>query len=240
MKLYKIIIAFLLTSLVFFLVSCSKTEEIITQELSYESFNTVNVKNYGNVSINYGTTQQVIFKGDANYLKNLTNEVVEGELLIQNNNIDFTNVKAEYIITLPVINEINIDGISSVVINDFDQTDKLTINIAGDGDVKVHQLNNVQQININASGNAQIEMLSNFDQLQDLNIKASGSLDFQGYLLQTQNSRIDFSGTGSIKLWVKELLNAKISGTGSIFYKGYPIINGNAANLSGAEIIDQN
>lgn len=241
MRIYKIIVALLLTSLLFFLLSgCSKNEETITKELSFERFNAINVKSFGNVSINYGATQKVIFKGDEKYLTSITNKVINGELFIQNNAIDFSGIKAEYIITIPSFNKLLIDGESSVVINDFEEVKNLTLDIKGDGDIKIHELKNIQNINIFSSGNAQIEMLANTKNLQNLNINASGIFDFKGYLLQTQKSNVDFSGSGSIKIWVKELLKAKISGTGTLFYKGYPTIKTDMSTVLSSEIIDQN
>lgn len=240
MKIYKVIIALLATSLLFFLVSCSKTEEIITTELQYESFDAINVKNFANVSINYGATQQVVFKGNENYLASITNKVVDGELLLQNNNIDFTNVKAEYIITLPLITKVSIDGISSTVINDFENIKTLAVNIKGNGAVKINELQIIEELEIDASGDAQIEMLSDTKDLQNLNITASGNIDFQGYQIRTKNSKIDFSGTGSIKIWVKEYLSSKITGIGTVFYKGYPTIETHSASRPTAEIINQN
>lgn len=240
MRVYKVIIALLLASLLFFLLSCSKQEDVATKELSYESFNAINVKDFGNVSINYGATQSVVIKGDENYINNITNEVVNGVLLIKNNQTDYTNTKAEYIITIPSIKELSIDGYSAAVLSDFKETANLEINIAGDGEIKINEFEDIENLTINTSGNAQVEILSAMNNLQNLNITASGNLNYLGYLTQVQQSNINFSGSGSIKIWVKEILNAKITGSGTIFYKGYPTINANIDYLENATIVDQN
>lgn len=236
MKLYKTIIVLLLASLIFFLASCNKKDADVTKEIIYDSFDAITVVSNDHITIVQGVKASVVVKGSFNQVTNIANTLENNVLSILNND---KNSSLEYVITIPKIKNLSIKGNSKATINDFDQADDLILDVKGKAEIKVNRFSNTKLVSINVSDFAQIEMLSKFDKLETLNLNVSGEIDFKGYLLKTNVCNVIFSGSGDIKVSVKELLKAKITGEGKIFYKGYPIINTNSL-FSTNGIIEQN
>ncbi len=241
MKVYKVIIVLLLASLVFILMnSCGKpNEEIVTKNLSVESFETINVKSFGDVLVKYGTEQKIIFNGSKEVLNTLKLSVVDNQLVIDNKGLNSrVNYVSEFIIATPKIKAVQVEGSADVVINKFQQADDLNIDVSGNGTFKIHSFENTKNLNIEISGNAEIEVLENFASLKTLDINISGNGEYSGYLTETNACNIDISGSGDVKVWVKERLGVNISGNANIYYKGNPSV---VSNITGTgDLVEQN
>ena len=226
-KLYKIIIFLLLGSLIFFLASCDKKPEIITQEIKIGNIESINVKAFGEFNVEYGTESKLIFKGNKNLFDKLNIEVVDGELIVDAKSLINKNYgSVEFFVTMPKIKRLEVDGTAIVVLNDFlQQTEDLDIEIQGQGDIKINNFEKVKNLNINVSGTATIDALSDFENLNNLNINISGSAEYNGYLLKTNNCNVFLSGDGNCKVYVNKLLELNIKGNGEVYYKGKPEIH---------------
>ena len=83
------------------------------------------------------------------------------------------------------------------------------------------------------SGSADIE-IAGTQTANSLSIAISGSGDVKASELQVKNLKTKISGSGNCKVNVFKRLDATISGSGNVYYKGRPIING---KLAGSERI---
>ena len=54
-------------------------------------------------------------------------------------------------------------------------------------------------------------------------LSGAGDIDARSY--QVEDCEVKLSGVGTIKTWVTDTLDGKISGVGDILYKGYPRVN---------------
>lgn len=241
MKVYKVIIALLIASLVFILMnSCEKpSEEIVTKSINLESFETINVKSFGDFLIQYGTEQKIVFNGSKEVFNTLSLNVVNNQLIIDNKVLmTRKNHLSEFIITIPRIKAVKIEGAADFVLNEFKQADDLNIDISGNGTFKIHSFENTNKFKIDISGNGEIEVLENFSSLNVLDINISGNGKYRGYLTEANACNIDISGSGDVKVWVKERLNVKISGNANVYYKGKPSVVSKIIGIG--DLVEQN
>lgn len=241
MKVYKFLIVILLSSLIFFLMSCNREDDksvIVTKEITKDNFHSINLKSFGNVSVSYSTETKLVYKGSEVLFEKLDIEIKNGVLVIDTKDSQSENLDVSFIITMPKILKVDINGNGEVELNDFDQKDNLELKIGGNGDIKVNSFSNVKEINIDVSGNSEIEMLSECKNLQKVNIEVSGNIDYEAYLLKTPEYLIDISGNGDLKIWVERSLTVSNTGNGNIFYKGNPTIKSDNSGIM--SIVEQN
>lgn len=239
-KLYKAVIVILICSLVFFLTSCEKNIEIVSEEIEIESFTSIDIKTSGLFNVENGVESKLIFKGDNDFYDILDVKVINGKLIIDTKeeiHKDFG--KIEFFVSMPIIKNLEIEGSADVILNDFLlQEEDLSIDVEGQGDIKINNFEKVKKLDINISGSATIDALSNFENLDVLDIDITGSGLYNGYLLETNTCNVKFVGDGSCKVYVKNILNIGIVGNGEIYYKGNPEVR---SSISGAGfILDQN
>ncbi len=58
-----------------------------------------------------------------------------------------------------------------------------------------------------------------------MEISISGSGDYDGIGLAVDEASIRISGSGGAKVWAESKLNASVSGSGDVYYKGNPTID---------------
>jgi len=68
-------------------------------------------------------------------------------------------------------------------------------------------------------------IISDSMQLEDITINLLGTGSFLGFPLSTDECKVDILGIGNCEISVNNKLDVKISGTGSVFYKGSPQVN---------------
>lgn len=76
-----------------------------------------------------------------------------------------------------------------------------------------------KEFRLNLSGTGNIALAGKADQLHS---EVSGAGNVDGSALECRSVRATVSGTGKMRLWATEKLDATISGVGSIRYKGNP------------------
>ena len=110
------------------------------------------------------------------------------------------------------------------------------VKLLGSGDFNGFNLN-AQNTKVSISGSGEAELIANKNLIAKSNgsgditvagsasnveIKLSGSGDFNGFNLNSQNTKVSISGSGEAKVVANESLVARINGSGNIVYKGNP------------------
>ena len=103
------------------------------------------------------------------------------------------------------------------------------LNITGSGDVRTDSLlcENLE-LNIFGSGNAQLTGAA-----RESSFTLNGSGKIKGFDFLVQFLKCDLAGSGKIEAYPKEKLDAAVSGSGSIMYKGIPESVNSAVSGSG-------
>jgi hypothetical protein len=163
------------------------------------SFKEIRVEGSMNVLVKQGDSVKVTAKDYANILPYLDIRVVGNALVISyENNAWISNSAGEVTVVLPTLTGVELTGSGDIgTIGNFNFAD-LSLIISGSGDFSL-------------SGTC-----------KNMNAKVNGSGDIRAYDLPTEAITAKISGSGSMQLNASRTLDATISGSGDIIYKGSP------------------
>ncbi|MES1226974.1 MAG: DUF2807 domain-containing protein, partial [Bacteroidota bacterium] len=150
-------------------------------------------------------------------------KVVDKKLVIQYNNGKTYDEDESIAINIsgPAVNrfELNTSG-SIYCMNDIQLAD-LYLRSSGSGNIYLHNVftNSIEAESI-VSG--RISVMGGTAINGKIKTDGSGKIDMTTLALRTATARL--IGSGDIKLKVAEQLNARIDGSGSIYFSGYPLV----------------
>lgn len=211
---------------------------MVRREFVMDDFSGINMAMAGNVTITRGEEVAVELEGQANILDLISAEVEDGLWTIYPRscvaNVEGFNVY----ITLPSLDNVTVTGSGSVTsTSNFEQD--ISLMLAGSG--QIQYAGTAGQAIIALSGSGKIEFEGDFSEVSVshsgsgtmslagsadfLKISSSGSGAVDAFDLVAAAGQVISSGSGSSSVYVSNELEAKVSGSGSIFYKGNPLID---------------
>jgi hypothetical protein len=113
---------------------------------------------------------------------------------------------------------------------------KADINTSGSGNINVQTVDISNRLVVSESGSGDVSIDGSCEEL-DLNLSGSGN--FGEYDFISQKVIASISGSGSAELYVNYDLNASLSGSGNLTYKGHLTLKAISSSGSG-EVIDGN
>ncbi len=205
--------------------------DIITQTLELDPFTAINLQGVDDVDISYGTVQEVKVTGDANIVGRVLTNVSGDTWDIRLERGHYRNYDLKYYITVPQINAISNEGVARVVVNDFENTGDLDLNIQGTGLIELNRMENTRNLYINVEGLGRVHGYGEFPSLENLDIVITGAGSFLGFPIVAEDCFIDVSGTGKCEVSAENNLDVFIEGAGAVYYKGYPEVRQNISGL---------
>ncbi|UII33008.1 DUF2807 domain-containing protein [Fulvivirga ulvae] len=189
------------------------------RELS--SFNQLSFSTAGKVYLTQGSNQKVELKGSKEVLEKIETEVRGGRLIIKKESSGWFSWSddgdLEVYITIPEIEEINISGSGKIYGKNTIKAGDMEISVSGSGSVNLNATVSDLDLSISGSGEISLEGTARY---VDLSISGSGSLGAED--LKSDSYKIKISGSGSCKVFAEKSIDASISGSGSVYYKGSP------------------
>jgi hypothetical protein len=164
-------------------------------------------------SINY----EVLLEGDDNIIPYISTNVSGERLIIEYNTSKCFNHSNNLDLKIRAndLAKLIIEGSGNTHCNKL-ITSSLNLQISGSGNISFDDLTlNTLKARISGSGNISLSGTTN---TSDISISGSGSFGTYDLLHDTCNATI--SGSGSIEIAFTNQLNANISGSGNIYYKG--------------------
>lgn len=193
---------------------------ISTEERSVDNFKTVEVGGSINVYVSQGSPSAVKLEGDENILRYI--EVVqEGDRLIVRNkqgyNLDPTHDMKIYV-TSPVYNKIETSGASDIIgQGKITNPEDLELKVSGAGDIKMEL--DAPRVKTEVSGSGSVDLKG---ETKEVEFDLSGVGSAHCYGLLAESARVEISGAGSADIYASVNLDARVSGAGSVNYKGNP------------------
>ncbi len=193
-----------------------------------EEFTTFEFKSLGQVFVTPGDHCGLKIEGSPDIIQHVTAEVADGVLMVhyQMDVVDWTGLqwindkdRIRYYVTVKNLEGIILGGAGSISADGL-TGQNLGIVHAGIGVLKLTGLQ-FTEVNVDLSGLGEV-MLAGKVELQNLDLSGAGS--YQAVELQSQHANLSLSGAGSAKVWAEVTLNGRITGAGSIQYKGSPEI----------------
>lgn len=193
---------------------------VVEKELNLSALKGVHLQLSADVEITYGSSQKVVIKAPQNIIDLVSTDVSNGVWKIKTNrSVNIYKVETFKIyITMTDLKELGVSGSGNLVsTNTFPNLDDLNVYVSGSGDLELSA--EARNIKTKVSGSGDVELSGS---CQEQDVKVSGSGDVKAYDLKTQICNVRVSGSGTCKVNASESLNAKVSGSGDIYYKGNP------------------
>ncbi len=199
-------------------------------------FSGVDVEGSADVTVTYGTEQSVTITTDDNILPIITTEVSNGVLTIDSKESYSTRHGVKVAVTIPLLESVEINGSGDVVVEGTQlenrPVESFRIEIDGSGNVRVPQLNAAKaRAQIDGSGDITLGGTGG-----TLEAEIDGSGDINAEEFRVLNAVVRVEGSGDIRVYATESLEASVSGSGDIYYRGDPKVVQKSISGSG-EII---
>ena len=214
---------------ILFLTSCNAQKygrikgsgNIINEIRNVGSFDKVAVSGSFDVFLVEGNEGKLDIKIEDNLLAYLVTEVDNGKLKIKWKKGTSINTRKAVIITVYYkgIEAVSLSGSGDIIGKDLLKSNNFKVTVAGSGDIKLNVKTNEIDAAISGSGDIDLEGSS-----ESFTAAIAGSGDIDAVNLKTDKAALRISGSGGITITVINELNAKISGSGDIKYKGNPKI----------------
>ena len=189
---------------------------IVKKEVSLSEFEGIKNGFSCDVIITQGSKQKVTLEGQQNILDNLELEVSGRVLKIKYDHMVKRAEPVKIYITMPRLTEASLSGSGSLTTtNKFSGLGDLDVSVSGSGDVSLEV--DAKDINMNISGSGDISLAGSANYI-DVRISGSGGVDSRD--LEADGCEVSISGSGNATVYVKERLEARISGSGNVRYKG--------------------
>jgi len=210
-----------------FLTSCSAQNwgkvkgdgNVITEKRRVGDFDELGVSGSFDVFLVKGKEGDLTIKIEENLLPYLVTEVANGKLKIRWKTGTSINTRkgVEITVAFESINAIGLSGSGDIVGKDVIKSDTFEVAVSGSGDMDLEL--DVQKMEAAVSGSGDMDLkgtATNFE------AAVAGSGDIDGVNLKTEKASLRVSGSGGITITVLNELDAKVSGSGSVKYKGKP------------------
>ena len=176
-------------------------------------------------SLNYilvaGTEGEITIEGESNLLEHIVTEVKNGNLIVKvKNGKNISSNKNKAIkITIPFkdISKVSLAGSGDLWNEDVITSNKLSVSLAGSGDIVLDIKTTYVKGAIAGSGDLTLK-----GSTDNLEAKIAGSGDFHGFDLQSNHTEVSIAGSGDAQVVSIETLKARVAGSGDIVYKGNP------------------
>lgn len=196
----------------------------VVQDRHLSGFNAIDAAGSFDVYITQGANESVKVDAPANVADRIITEVENGTLRIHNKNGSWGgwgdmwgHKKVVVYVVVNQVNAIGITGSGDVYFKDGIRSSNLRLWVSGSGDVygKV----DAKSLECNISGSGDMKLAGH---AENASISVSGSGDYTARDLQTVNTSVHVSGSGDASLYVSNNLDASVTGSGDVSYRGGP------------------
>ena len=193
----------------------------ITQTRQTANYDKVSVSGSFDVQLVRGEEGEITLKGEENLLEHIEVYVKNNVLILKvKDNINLSSSWNKTItIEVPVIEitGVKLSGSGDISTQTTLKATDFNAAVSGSGDISLAI--EATNLYVQISGSGDINLSGSAD---DLTVKVSGSGDVNAYDVAAQDATVTVSGSADVTLTVKGTLNAKVSGSGDIQYKGNP------------------
>ncbi len=224
-----------------------------------DSFTKISFRVPGKLYLKQGSPQKVELEGPKDVLKEVETEVSGGRLMIGKENRwmnwGWDNDKITAYVTVPNLDAISVSGSGDLMGESGSLTMELTASgnleadVSGSGDVDLK--GSCSNFDSDVSGSGKVNVALAIRDVADFGVSGSGKIQASGTAnsvktsisgsgkvlaanLEADKCEVRISGSGDVEINVKSDLDATISGSGSVSYKGNPSHLNSHASGSGS------
>lgn len=190
---------------------------VVNETRSVDGFNSIDLRGSGALILSQGPQQPLRIEAEDNVLKALTTRVESGRLIIGSDACISSTRPIRIHATTKDIRSLEVSGSGTITGESIINADSLDLKLSGSGGMDLNLKANALRTEIPGSGTIQLRGAAD-DQIADI----SGSGKIAGYGLATKRSEITISGSGAVEANVSDEIVARISGSGTVYYRGHP------------------
>jgi len=182
-----------------------------------DEFSKVSFGISGNLYIKQGSQQSVELRGDD--LDEIETDVSSGKLRIKyhKSGWNWNRDRVDVYITIRKLEGLSLSGSGKVYGESLFKTDDLDLSVSGSGDLELDI--DADNLETGISGSGGVELSGNTGS-HEISISGSGKLNAEDLEAEIYDIRI--SGSGSCRIYATKEIDASVSGSGSIYYRGDP------------------
>ncbi|WP_165864928.1 head GIN domain-containing protein [Rufibacter latericius] len=198
------------------------------------AFKGVDMRIGGNVYVTAGPRVEVKVESFSNVLPEISTKVEGGTLVISSGScIEYADDETNVYISMPELEYASLKGSGIIRIQTVPSPKPLQLNLEGSGAIRY--IGSADHIKVRNSGSGDID-LEGF--VLNLETNQSGSGRVLGYFLHSDTAKVISSGSGYQQIWVDKVFDATVSGSGNVYYRGFPNLVSTLLTGSGRVIND--
>jgi len=194
---------------------------VVTIERATGNYDRISVGGFFEVQLVEGKEGNITLKGEDNILEHIETEVKNKTLTIKKRkNLNLRPSMGEGVfITIPVesINAIRLSGAGKLYSSKTLKEDNFKIRTSGSRNLELAL--ETESITVITSGSSNVRLNG---QTRKLDVTSSGSSNVNGYDLNVDIVDTTSSGSSNIKVTANEAINARVSGSSNVKYRGNP------------------
>lgn len=219
--------ALALTAMLTMLTNCTFSDarvvkgdgNITTMHYNVTDFQNLDLSGMFSVTLNQGDTPSLVVETDENLQELIKNKVEDNTLKIfSEKEVVYRPTKMNLYITYKNLESIRSAGACEVVANQPITGGRFSMELSGAADVKIEV--ELEEMKTIASGASSLKLWG-IAKKHVVDMSGAGSIDAAN--LVTQTTQIALSGAGSATVNAREVLEASLSGIGSIRYTDEPV-----------------
>ncbi|MGE3556343.1 MAG: head GIN domain-containing protein [Candidatus Obscuribacterales bacterium] len=188
-----------------------------SEQRPVSSFDRIELRGSGTLTINQNTTPSLTVKADDNLLREISTTVDNGVLIVKPISSIQPKTPIEYYVTVKNITEVKMEGTAKVKSNGSLVFDRLLLALKGATAADLVLQGKLLDITIDGTG--RVDIVGAVDQQQ---VEIDGTGKYFAMNLRTKRTDITVNGTGKAKVYATEQLDARVNGAGKVIYRGSP------------------
>lgn len=210
--------------------------KVVTETRTTSDYDVVSVGGSFDVVLVKGKEGKLTIEAESNLMKYIVTEVSGDKLKIKfKKNINARTTK-KLVVTVPYreLEKVSIGGSGSINSKETVKADKFTMSIAGSGNINLKVDADTVKSSIAGSGDINVT-----GKATDLNCSIAGSGNINAYGLNVVATSARITGSGNIKTTASDSVDAKVVGSGNIYYKG-KATHIKSKSIGSGDIVDRN
>jgi hypothetical protein len=190
------------------------------------------------ITVTEGAANSLELRGFENIIKHIKTEVRQNTLYLSFDLDDTWTVNSddmEIQITTPSLKMLSMSGFSDAEVHGNITGSVFKVDMSGAGSLTIDEIN-VEKFAADLSGAADLKIKGGNAKLASYELSGVGNVS--AYPLQTEETMASLSGAADGEVSASRLLDARISGTGSITYKGKPEVKEHVSGMGSVSAAD--
>lgn len=199
----------------------SGNKEVTNQTRSVGNYDRIAVTGMMDVQLVAGSEGRIDLEAESNLMEYIETEVNGGQLKIsvkKGINLEPSrNYPIKIVVPFEDLDAVTLTGSGHIKNSDVIKARSFKVNVTGSGNMNLNL--DVEELEGFVTGSGDVKLQGNS---RNFHCSVTGSGDFLGYDLRAERVKASVTGSGDIELTVQDELEARISGSGDIKYRGNP------------------